>query len=102
MSCLASHVSSDNGEQDLSDAANHSGESGITYLTVNVAHENKKQSAPVADLIVLSDDEKEDASAAASKRKIQNLNCSIWNCMSPNGMKTGLWSMLLLKEWSDC
>ncbi|KAG6756194.1 hypothetical protein POTOM_039619 [Populus tomentosa] len=164
MSCLASHVSSDNGEQDPSAAANHSGESGIAYLTadkqhhkgaalkvnhqlhylpddtqnggtlrtkrnegcqikhtntravhvegfyiksqpnalpqepyqpgndismtktngqVNVAHENKNQSAPVADLIVLSDDEKEDASVAASKRKNQNLNCSIWNCMSP-------------------
>lgn len=68
---------------------------------VNVARENKKQSAPAADLIVLSDDEKEDASAAASKQKTQNLNCSIWNCMSPNGMKTGPWSMLLLKEWSD-
>ncbi|KAG6735662.1 hypothetical protein POTOM_061690 [Populus tomentosa] len=88
-------VSSDNGEQDPSAAANHIGESGIAYLThhkraalkvnhqlhylpdemvalferrgmkVNVAHENKKQSAPAADLIVLSDDEKEDASAAA-------------------------------------
>ncbi|KAL3576347.1 hypothetical protein D5086_021630 [Populus alba] len=68
---------------------------------VNVAHENKKQIAPAADLIVLSDDEKEDASAAASKQNIQNLNCSIWNCISPNGMKTGPWSMLLLKEWSD-
>ncbi|KAJ6979377.1 hypothetical protein NC653_027510 [Populus alba x Populus x berolinensis] len=68
---------------------------------VNVAHENKKRIAPAADLIVLSDDEKEDASAAASKQNIQNLNCSIWNCISPNGMKTGPWSMLLLKEWSD-
>lgn len=41
---------------------------------VNVAHENKKQSAPAADLIVLGDDEKEDACVAASKQKIQNLN----------------------------
>ncbi|CAK7350287.1 unnamed protein product [Dovyalis caffra] len=68
---------------------------------VNVALENKKQSAPTAGLIVLSDDEKEDSSAAANKQTTQDINCSIWYCISPHGMKTGPYSMLVLKEWSD-
>ncbi|XVF01494.1 hypothetical protein REPUB_Repub04eG0093700 [Reevesia pubescens] len=54
------------------------------------------------EVIVLSDDEMQDASprAAVSQLTFEDQDCSIWYCISPPGNIKGPYSMKVLKRWS--
>ncbi|XP_054789628.1 uncharacterized protein At5g08430-like [Prosopis cineraria] len=62
---------------------------------------NKKQSTPVGDMIVLSDDDEQNLNAQIDKLADKNPEIPIWHCVSPCGEKRGPFSMSLLKRWSE-
>ncbi|XP_028800624.1 uncharacterized protein At5g08430-like [Neltuma alba] len=63
--------------------------------------QKKKQSMPVRDMIVLSDDDEQDQNGQIEKETNENPEIPIWHCVSPCGEKRGPFSMSLLKRWSE-
>uniref|UniRef100_A0A2C9V596 Uncharacterized protein n=1 Tax=Manihot esculenta TaxID=3983 RepID=A0A2C9V596_MANES len=60
-----------------------------------------KRTGPQVELIELSDDEEQDTNVAKTNQTPDDLNSSIWYCVSPHGIKRGPYSMSVLKQWSD-
>lgn len=61
----------------------------------------KNQSMSGSDIIILSDDNEQEANIQSQKQTVENPENCIWHCVGPYGEKRGPYSMSLLKRWSE-